>query len=98
MKHKINLEDIRHVPQIEHIMKLYSSWQECCCDLCLQGQGSMHKICGKLLNWPKKIALSHVLGQDACVDGDEGIMAGEAHGKHTEVTLQKKKKKKKNEL
>lgn len=32
-------------------------------------------------------AVGQVLGQDGAVDGREGLLAGKAHGKHTEVAL-----------
>ena len=54
----------------------------------MQLQGCAHNLLRALLHLSHEAPLPHVLGEDALVDGLEGLGPGEADGKHAEVALQ----------
>ena len=68
-------------------MELDGCGQEGHGHLGLQGQRSSDEVRRKLLHGARKVALGQMLGEDAGVDGEQGVLVGETHGEHAEVAL-----------
>lgn len=82
------LENVGHVPKVEDVMELDCCWQESCCHLCLESQGSVDEGATVFLDPLGEARHGQMLLQDAGVNGGQGLGIGEVDGEDTEVTLQ----------
>lgn len=69
-------------------MELDGSGQEGASHLGMEGQHTLDQVGDNLDDHSREVGLVGMLGQNAGVDGSQGILAWEAEGKHTEVALQ----------
>lgn len=83
----INLEDVGEVSEVEDIVELNGSGQECLGDPAVQCQSSLDHLSGEPLHRAKEAGEGQMLRQDAGVDSRQGFLVGEADGEHSKVAL-----------